>query len=219
MTKVINLATGEAPRVPLMKRCDPRSPPDDGGAAMTEPYLVANAYLARTTWTVGQIAQILGMKADADRYATAHLDLRAKFRERYITPSGRVLSDSQSAYALCLAFGLLEPSEETLAVKRLRRLVMRGQYRINTGFAGTPFILQVLADRGCTAFAYRMLQEKNSPSWMNMVNCGATTMWERWDSMTPAGPMPTSVGVKRKSLWLIRSVPSCRRSITLRTDP
>ncbi|WP_396336106.1 alpha-L-rhamnosidase C-terminal domain-containing protein, partial [Klebsiella pneumoniae] len=34
---------------------------------------------------------------------------------------------------------------------------------------------------------YRLLLEEGCPSWLYPVSMGATTIWERWDSMLPDG--------------------------------
>ena len=61
------------------------------------------------------------------------------------------------------------------------------QFRVATGFAGTPIVLQALTAVGHHQLAYRMLLEQRCPSWMYAVLMGGTTIWERWDSMLPDG--------------------------------
>ena len=60
-------------------------------------------------------------------------------------------------------------------------------YRISTGFAGTPFVTDALTSTGHLDDAYRLLLERECPSWLYPVTMGATTVWERWDSMLPDG--------------------------------
>ena len=60
-------------------------------------------------------------------------------------------------------------------------------YRIPTGFAGTPFVLDALTSTGHLDEAYRLLLQRECPSWLYPVTMGATTIWERWDSMLPDG--------------------------------
>jgi alpha-L-rhamnosidase len=100
---------------------------------------------------------------------------------------GLVTSDSQTGYALAIVFGLLEEPAYTRAGERLADLVVGNGYRIATGFAGTPFILDALSITGHLDTAYRLLLERECPSWLYPVTMGATTIWERWDSMLPDG--------------------------------
>jgi alpha-L-rhamnosidase len=60
-------------------------------------------------------------------------------------------------------------------------------YRIATGFAGTPYVTDALTTTGHLEDAYRLLLERQCPSWLYPVTMGATTIWERWDSMLPDG--------------------------------
>ncbi len=152
---------------------------------MTDPYLVADAYLVGVTGVAAEVARILGR--DAERYEGEHARLHAAFQDAYVAPSGRVAGDTQTAYALAFQFGLLGERQRAGAAERLRRLATREAFHIGTGFAGTPAILPALTGAGHLQTAYRMLQEGGCPSWLYPVRMGATSIWERWDSMLPDG--------------------------------
>jgi alpha-L-rhamnosidase len=98
-----------------------------------------------------------------------------------------VLSDCPTVYALAIAFGLLDEPQLQFAGDRLAELVVENGYRVATGFAGTPYICDALALTGHLDHAYRLLLERECPSWLYSVTMGATTIWERWDSMLPDG--------------------------------
>lgn len=112
---------------------------------------------------------------------------KKQFQEEYVTSNGRLVSDSQTAYAIAICFGLLAPAQQERAGNRLVYLVRKNNFRIGTGFAGSPFLCEALALTGHIQVAYAMLLEKGCPSWLYPVTMGATTMWERWDSMLPDG--------------------------------
>jgi len=101
--------------------------------------------------------------------------------------NGRIKSDAPTAYALAIAFGLLEGQDREGAGNRLSELVRENGFNVSTGFAGTPYILDALSSTGHLDDAYRMLLETSCPSWLYPVTMGATTIWERWDSMLPDG--------------------------------
>ena len=97
-------------------------------------------------------------------------------------------SDAQTAYALALRFDLLPTDRQRVrAAARLAELVRRDDYRIGTGFVGTPLVCDALVDAGLVDDAYHLLLQTACPSWLYPVTMGATTMWERWDSMLPDG--------------------------------
>ncbi|WP_106401509.1 alpha-L-rhamnosidase [Actinocorallia populi] len=168
---------------------DPDAPADNAAAAKTDRYLVANAYLARTTRELAETAKILGEAADADHFSALADRVRAAFRREYTTPGGRLAGETATAYSLAIAFGLLDPVQERKAGDRLAALVTDAGYRISTGFAGTPHVLPALTRTGHLEEAYRMLLQTGRPSFLYPVTMGATTIWERWDALLPDGTM------------------------------
>ena len=167
---------------------DPVAPPDRPGDARTNRYLVATAYFARSSELVGRAAGVLGLAEEESHYLSLANQIRQAFAREYVTPAGGLLSDSQTAYALAIEFGLLpNPKQRQHAAKRLKELVRENGYRIGTGFAGTPLICDALCSDGSYAAAYRLLLQRECPSWLYPVTMGATTVWERWDSMLPDG--------------------------------
>lgn len=149
--------------------------------------MVANAFLIHSLDLITKIAGILGKdmdKADLQRESEA---ARREFQDEYITANGRIVSDSQAAYALAICFDLLTPQQRVRAGIRLVELVRKNDFKIGTGFAGTPYLCEALALTEHIQVAYSLLLEKKCPSWLYPVTMGATTVWERWDSMFPNG--------------------------------
>ena len=167
---------------------DPSAPPEHPGESRTDPYLVATAYFARSADLLGQAAGVLDQPQDQARYQTLAAEVRAAFAEEYVTPSGRLASDSATAYALAIEFALLPGAEQRRrAGEQLVALVRESGHRISTGFLGTPLICDALCSVGAQATAYRLLSQRECPSWLYPVTMGATTIWERWDSLQPDG--------------------------------
>jgi alpha-L-rhamnosidase len=125
---------------------------------------------------IAKIADHLGKSEAAARYSIQASKLLEMFQAEYLTANGRLVSDTQTAYALALRFGLLSEKHLETAKARLDWLTRWEGFKITTGFAGTPIILQVLADNGMLNLAYRMLQERDNPSWLYPVGMGATTI-------------------------------------------
>ncbi|HCX85166.1 MAG TPA: alpha-L-rhamnosidase, partial [Micrococcales bacterium] len=166
---------------------DPSAPPEDPMRATTDPHLVATAYLARSVAVLARTYAALGRDAEAARYERLAGEVRAAYQERYVASSDP-LHRSTTALALGLAFGLVPDGEPRhRAGARLAQLVRESGYRVATGFAGTPVVTQALADTGHLEEAYALLLSRRSPSWLAMVDLGATTIWERWDSMLTDG--------------------------------
>lgn len=167
---------------------DPDAPADMAGAAKTQPGLVATAYLYRSLDLLSKAAAHLGEDESAARARESADDVRAAFAAAYLTSEGRLVSDAPTAYALALQFGLIQglSTREALA-RRLAHVIKRDAYHISTGFIGTPLVLDALTDFGYDSHAAALLLQTRCPSWLYPVTMGATTVWERWDSMLPDG--------------------------------
>jgi len=167
---------------------DPAAPSDKPAAARTDPSLVATAYLARSAELTGRAAGALGRPDDEARYLALAAQVRDAFATEYVSPSGRLVSDAPTAYALALQFGLLRDADQRRhAGARLAALTRESGYRVSTGFVGTPLICDALCSVGAYDAAYRLLTQRACPSWLYPVTMGATTIWERWDSLLPDG--------------------------------
>jgi alpha-L-rhamnosidase len=167
---------------------DPDAPDDHPADAKCDADIVASAYLYRSTDILAQTATLLGRDDDAALYAAEAASVRAAFLREYVTESGRMMSDAQTSYGLAIMFGLnRDDAERQRMGDRLAELVRANGYRIGTGFVGTPLIADALALTGHTVEAGRLLTETECPSWLYPVSMGATTVWERWNSMLPDG--------------------------------
>jgi alpha-L-rhamnosidase len=167
---------------------DPSAPPERPGDAKTDPDLVASAYLFHSTDLVARAAALLGHPADAAQYAAIAETTRLAWLREYTTRGGRVMSDTQTAYALAIVFGIATDAHVVEQMgKRLAWLVRRDGHRIGTGFVGTPHVLDALVRTGHIDVAARLLRQTESPSWLYSVRMGATTIWERWDSVLEDG--------------------------------
>ncbi|MFD9195323.1 family 78 glycoside hydrolase catalytic domain [Streptomyces phaeochromogenes] len=172
---------------------DPTAPPERPDAAATPGEVVATAYFARSADILARTADILDRAEDAARYRVLADEIRAAFQAEYVTAAGRMMSDAPTAYALALQFALLPgPEQRARAGNRLAELVRAGGYKIATGFVGTPLICDALTDTGHADIAYRLLMQTECPSWLYPVTMGATTIWERWDSLLPDGTVNSS---------------------------
>ncbi|RMG61514.1 MAG: alpha-L-rhamnosidase, partial [Bacteroidetes bacterium] len=159
---------------------------NDGRSAVTDKYLIAQAFFAHSVDLLRRTAEVLGKEAEAQEWARLHEAVVAAFRREYVTPSGRLVSSTQTAYVLALSFGLLPEDRRAAAAARLADNV-RSYGHLTTGFLGTPLLCHVLADYGYLDLAYELMLRKDYPSWLYPVTQGATTIWERWDGIRPDG--------------------------------
>ena len=152
----------------------------------------ATASLRNTTRLLSRIAAILGESEDATRYADYSDRVADAFSSLLTDGNGTLLGEQfQTGYVLPLWLDMFAtPQARQNAADNLVRLAERREYRIGTGFPGTPFLLFALADNGHADTAYRMLLNTKCPSWLYEVKMGATTIWERWDGLDENGVCP-----------------------------
>ncbi|WP_167132583.1 alpha-L-rhamnosidase [Paramicrobacterium chengjingii] len=165
---------------------DPDAPAERADEAKADPGVVATASLYRTACMARDAAGILDRESDRKEFDALAASVRAAFCTVYVD-GRRIRSDCTTVYALAIAFELLDAADTVWAGARLAELVEASGFRISTGFAGTPFIMDALSSTGHVDTAYRLLLEQQCPSWLYPVTMGATTIWERWDSMLPEG--------------------------------
>jgi alpha-L-rhamnosidase len=156
-------------------------------APVTNNELVATAFFAYSAHLLADVARVLGKTSEAEYYADLANKVKAAFNDEFVTPSGRVGPNTQTAYVLALHFDLLPESMRHLAVERLVKEICQGHYHLTTGFVGTPYLCHVLSRYGYTDVAYELLHQEDYPSWLYPVKQGATTIWERWDGIKPDG--------------------------------
>ncbi|MFE4724851.1 family 78 glycoside hydrolase catalytic domain [Microbacterium sp. NPDC056736] len=172
---------------------DPTAPANRPEQAQTYPEIVATAYFARSARIVADAAALLGRAAEAQRYGALADEVKRAFVREYVSGSGRLLSDSATAYALAITFDLLDDADQRQrAADRLAEIVAGNGYKIATGFIGTPIITDALSATGHAEVAYRLMLQTEAPSWLYTVEQGATTIWERWDSLLPDGTVNPS---------------------------
>ena len=151
----------------------------------TDDKYLGTVYYYQSAKLTAQAAEILGEQEEAAHYAELADNIRKGILAEYFTPRGRFAMDTQASYIVALHFGLWVDRDRLIAqfVDRLKK----DSFRIRCGFVGAPLLCTVLAECGRSDLAYDFLLKEDFPSWLYCVNLGATTVWERWNSIGPDG--------------------------------
>lgn len=153
----------------------------------TDPYLISTVYYANSVDILRKTSIILKKRKNIILYyENLYKNIVKAFNETYWKDE-KLLTDTQTAYVLALHFKLLNKDRVKTAVLNLLRKISDSNNKISTGFLGTPYILHVLADNGHADIAYKLLLEKEYPSWLYPITKGSTTIWEHWDNIKPDG--------------------------------
>ncbi len=163
----------------------------DGRSAVTDKNLIAQCFYACSTENLMKAAEVLDQTADAEFYRNLLSKIRTAFQNEYVTPSGKLVSNTQTAYVLALNFDMLPENLRQQAAKRLVDNIRDYDTHLTTGFLGTPYLCHVLTRFGHSDVAYELLLQKTYPSWLYPVTRGATTIWERWDGIKPDSTFET----------------------------
>ena len=156
---------------------------NDGRSAVTDKYLIAQCFYAHSTQLLINAANVLGKSEDIAIYTNLLQRIKDAFLKEYVTPNGRLISGTQTAYTLAFNFDMLPVALRLQAAQRLADNVKDYNYHLTTGFLGTPYLCHVLSRYGHTDIAYKLLLQQDYPSWLYPVKMGATTIWERWDGI------------------------------------
>ncbi|WP_408591405.1 family 78 glycoside hydrolase catalytic domain [Novosphingobium sp.] len=156
--------------------------PANPGDATTPKDLIGTAFWAANADMMARMATATGNDVAADRYRTLFKDIRTAFNAAFVKADGSVGNNSQTSHVLAIRFGLLTPPAVAESGRRLAADIARRRNHLSTGFLGTPHILDALAIAGQEGTAIGLLLQRSYPSWGYMVEKGATSMWERWNS-------------------------------------
>lgn len=164
---------------------------NDGRAAVTDKYMIAQCFYANSVQLLIKTAKVLGKKEDISTYSALLQKLKEAFVKEYMTPNGRLVSGTQTAYVLALNFDMLPESLRKQAAERLAVNIESYDNHLTTGFLGASYLPHVLTRFGYDSIAYKLLLQDSYPSWLYPVTMGATTIWERWDGQKPDSSFQT----------------------------
>jgi alpha-L-rhamnosidase len=149
--------------------------------------LIGTSFVAKGARQLSQMAAAIGNTADAGKYQKLYDDVRNAFAARFVAADGKVGSDSQTGYILAFTSDLIPADKVVAAGQHFANAILRRDTHLSTGFLGVDGLLPVLTKIGRSDLAYQLLQNTSYPSWGYEIGKGATTIWERWNSINPDG--------------------------------
>lgn len=167
--------------------------PDPMAWAMADKGEVGTAYLYRSLHTMAEVAKVIGRDQDSSHYATLARKVRRAWQREFLDKSARTTAGTQASYVRALAFDLVPEDHRSRATAHLVELIEAAGNHLTTGFLSTADLLPVLADNGQTKAAHRLLLQRSTPSWLGMLDRGATTIWEEWEGIDRNGNASASL--------------------------
>ena len=161
---------------------DPNSPM--GG---TDTSFIASAYYYYSTTILVKAAKVLGKEKIAEEYSKLAKEIKEAINNEYFTLNGRCAINTQTALIVALYMDLIHENNKDRVVKDLEKKLLEDGVHLKTGFVGTPYFSHVLSENDLNEYAYTLLLNDDYPSWLFAVKSGATTIWERWNSVLEDG--------------------------------
>ena len=155
-----------------------------GRMGYTDNGLIGYLSYWNSTMIVAAAAHVLGKAGDEEHYRDLAARIRSWIEAEYYTATGRCAVNTQTAYVISLWYGF---GNRDWNVAQLRKLLDENGGKLTTGFVGTPLLCPVLSQNGLDREAYNLLLSEDYPGWLFAVNLGATTIWERWNSLDADG--------------------------------
>lgn len=153
----------------------------------TDIAFISSAYYCYSSMIVAKAAKVLGKEELAKEYEELSNEVREAIRDEYFSKNGRITINTQTALIVSLFMDLVPEGKRERIANDLREKLKNDKNHLKTGFVGTPYFCKVLSENGCNDLAYTLLLNKDYPSWLYAVTMGATTIWERWNSVLPNG--------------------------------
>jgi alpha-L-rhamnosidase len=143
--------------------------------------IYGTAFFANSARLVGCMAERLGMTEEAHRYLSLARRIRDAFVKAFVTGDGVIRGRTQAGYALALSFDLLPAKLRAPAARNMVAALRPYHGAPSTGIQSTLRMMTELVRAGQAETAYGLLNRREMPSWIYMVEHGGTTIWERWD--------------------------------------
>ena len=175
---------------------DPNEPLHIGfeytGARSTSPRdVVDTAHSFRSAVQLSLMAERVGRHEIAAHWRTYAERVASAYRTTFVQQDGRIKGDTQTVYAQAIGYGLVAGDLAMMAAEHLAHAVRRTGH-VTTGIHGVEHILPVLASTDNEELAFDLLLREDMPGWLHMIAMGATTIWEKWQGISPDGRLDTA---------------------------
>ena len=151
----------------------------------TDKRFISSVYYYHSVELVSLAAKELGIIEDYKLYNEIKDRIHQAILDKFFLKNGKLNLTTQTSYVLCLYYKIYKNKD--ILIKDFKERIRTDNYHIKTGFTGTPLILKALFDNDMEDIAYRFLFNEDFPSWLYPINLGATTIWERWNSLLENG--------------------------------
>lgn len=132
---------------------------------------------------LARLAQVTGHVEDHVKYAKMAEESRQAINAKYYNAeTGNYSTGTQAENSMAINLGICEASERAKVAKNIANDVVKHGLHSTCGNQGYRHLFYALTEEGYVDLLIQMIKNPEYPGWGYMLACGATTVWERWES-------------------------------------
>ena len=152
-------------------------------ASPTKP--IGTAYYYYSSKLLSKMAGVLNDTTEQRILTDQAKSAAEAYQKKYFIDSVKnYIGRTQTMNVLPFMFGITPDNLKETVLENVIKNVHDRKDHLSTGFLGTKYLLPMLSENGQNELAYTIASQTTYPSWGYMVEKGATTMWELWNSDT-----------------------------------
>ncbi|MDR1886430.1 MAG: glycoside hydrolase family 78 protein [Prevotellaceae bacterium] len=155
-------------------------------ARRTDGAVLSTAFYFRILYLLEKFAVMLEKEEDADAFAQQAESVKNAFNNKYFNrETGQYDNNTVTANLLPLCYGMTPDEYRDDVFKNIVDKTL-GEFNghVSTGLVGIQWLMRGLSEYGRPDIAYRIVTNRDYPSWGYMIENGATTIWELWNGNT-----------------------------------
>jgi hypothetical protein len=159
-------------------------PKQPGEAQLTSKGLSSTAIYYFDITILEKTAQILGKTEDAAYFKNLGNDVKKAFNEAFFDKKTmKYEKGSQTAYAMPLELGLVEPENKKAVLDNLVNEIKTTNYALTAGDIGFHYLVSALQNGGASEILYKMNSRNDVPGYGFQLVKGATALTESWPAL------------------------------------
>lgn len=144
--------------------------------------ITSTGYYYYDALILSKMAGILGNSEDQANYAALAEEIKTAFNNKFLdTETNRYKVQTQTALSCAIFQGLAPKEAIDNTVNDLIASINAKNDHPDFGLLGSKYVLNVLREAGYNDLAYKMINQKDFPSWGFWIEQGSTALREDWD--------------------------------------
>ena len=154
-----------------------------GVSQLTSNGVTATAIYYYDVCLMRKMADLLGKKADVEKYKNLAAEIKTAFNKTFWNPETKQYDrNSQAANAVALYMGLTTPENHQQVYENLVKDIRSRNNALTAGDVGYRYVLRALEAGGASDIIYDMNSKYDTPGYGWQLAHGATALTESWQA-------------------------------------